>query len=136
MKFYLDTNIWLDYFWNRSSGLIPLGEFAFQFLKKATESKSELYYSDLVLKELTNIIGEKDTNELINSYKEILVFICPTKQDVLEAKKLVELTKIHYADAFHAVLCNKVDAVLISRDKHFLELDFIKVLFPEEVTLY
>ena len=132
-KFYLDTNIWLDYFQNRSDGLKPLGEFAFQFLKKAIESNSIIYYSDLVLDELIKIIGEEKTNEGLEQYKTILIFVCINSLDFFEANKIHNLTRLHSADALHAAISKRLGATLISRDKHFFEIDSIDVCLPEDV---
>jgi predicted nucleic acid-binding protein len=130
--FYLDTNIWLDYFQDRTDGLRPLGEFAFIFLKKAVELKIKIYYSDLILNELNNTIGEEKTNELINQFKSILVFVKTLDIDFIEAKNLFRTGKIHHADALHAIICKRIETILITRDKHFFELDFLEVYLPEE----
>lgn len=86
MKFYLDTNIWIDYFENRSDGLRPLGEFAFQFLKKVVETNSVIYYSDLVKTELNKVLTKKVIDPKFNDIPN-LVYVEFTKEDYFFAKK-------------------------------------------------
>jgi hypothetical protein len=52
MRYYVDTCIWLDLLEDRTDGLRPLGEFAFQFIKKAMRHGDTIIYSSLVLGEL------------------------------------------------------------------------------------
>jgi len=132
-KFYLDTNIWLDYFENRSDGLRPLGEFAFQFLKKAIESNSVIYCSDLVITELNNVLTKEVVDSRISPLKNDLTYVKPTKEDYFFAKKIASSFNIHFTDAFHASIASRLKANLVTRDKHFDYLDFIEVKKPEEV---
>lgn len=46
MKIYLDTCIYLDYLMDRKDNLRPLGEFAFQLLKRTFECEFEIIISD------------------------------------------------------------------------------------------
>ncbi len=45
-------------------------------------------------------------------------------------------TKIHFQDALHTAIALRLDAIIISRDKHFYLIDFVDVFSPEEVILY
>jgi len=132
-KFYLDTNIWLDYFENRSDGLKPLGEFAFQFLKKAIESKSLLCYSNIVLTELNSVLTKDKVDSRISMLKNNLTYVESTKEDYFFAKKITSSFNIHFTDALHTAIAFRLGAVLITRDRHFECLDFIEVKKPEEV---
>jgi predicted nucleic acid-binding protein len=133
MKFYLDTNIWLDYFQNRSSGLLPIGEFAFIFLKKAIELDIPIYYSDLILDELSRVSKNHSKNEIIQATNKKAIFIKTTNQDLIVAKQINKLKKIHFADALHIAIAKRLDATIISRDKHFYSIDLTDVYLPEEV---
>jgi predicted nucleic acid-binding protein len=132
-KFYLETNIWLDYFENRSDGLRPLGEFAFLFLKKTIETKSVLCYSNVIISELNTVLTKEDINLKFNVIKNNLKYTESTKEDYFFAKKITSSFNIHFTDAFHAAIASRTGAVLITRDKHFDCLDFIEVKKPEEV---
>ncbi|MGI6589434.1 MAG: type II toxin-antitoxin system VapC family toxin [Candidatus Iainarchaeum sp.] len=133
MSFDINTNIWLDYFENRSDGLRPLGEFAFQFLRNAIESNSVIYCSDLVITELNNVLTKEVVDSRINAIKNNLTYVESTKEDCFFAKKIVSSFNIHFTDAFHAAIASRLGAVLITRDKHFDYLNFIEVKKPEEV---
>jgi predicted nucleic acid-binding protein len=131
-KFYLDTNIWLDYFENRSSGLIPLGEFAFQFLKSCLSNECEIYYSDFVIKELRKKLTIGEVEELFKIIKDKLLFVETNPVDLKEARIICK-NSLHFADAIHLVLAKKADCVLITRDKHFDNTSFIEVSLPEKI---
>ena len=132
-KFYLDTNIWLDYFENRSDGLSPLGEFAFQFLKNCITFNCKIYYSNFILFELKNKLSENDFFKNVDFIKENLVFIESTKDDWNKAQNLNENITLHSADALHLILAKNNDCILITRDKHFDFVDLIEIKKPEEV---
>ena len=63
-KFYLDTCIWRDYFENRSDNFRPLGEWAFDFIKKVITEGYLILYSDLTIKELRENYSEKEIQEI------------------------------------------------------------------------
>ncbi len=132
-KFYLDTNIWLDYFENRSDGLRPLGEFAYQFLKNCVKFHCEIHYSDFTLYELNNKLSENKFLESIEFIKENIIFIKSTKEDWIESQKLSKEINLHSADALHLTLAKKNNCILITRDKHFESIDLIEIKKPEEV---
>lgn len=132
-KFYLDTNIWLDYFENRSDGLRPLGEFAFQFLKNCINSDCKIYYSNFVLFELKTKLSENDFFKKVDFAKENLVFIESTNENWKQAQILNKSANLHLADALHLVLAKNNSCILITRDKHFDSLELIEIKKPEEV---
>ena len=101
-NFYLDTNIWIDYFQNRTDGLRPIGEFAFLFIKNCINFDCKIIYSDLILFELNKVIEEKMTKQLIEQHKLTLVYVKTQKNDFYEAKKLSNSSQIHFQDALHA----------------------------------
>jgi len=131
-KFYLDTNIWLDYFQNRSDGLKPIGEFAFQFLKSCLNSECEIYYSNFVIKELRHIFTVSEIEEFLKIVKDKLVFVEANPFDLDEARIISRQYSLHYADAIHLVLAKKSECILITRDKHFDQISLIEIFKPEE----
>ena len=62
-RFYVDTNIWLDFAFDRKDNLRPLGELAFQFFKTCRKNKWRTLYSELVLKELGKKLAPREINE-------------------------------------------------------------------------
>lgn len=134
-RFYLDTNIWMDYFDDRSDGLKPLGEFAFQFLKECEKRNHPVLYSEFVVFELKKHYSLERVNEMFSSFAEFIELVGISKEQYSEAKKLaLERKDSHKADILHAILARDNNAVLISRDKHFDCLnDIVEVQKPEEV---
>ena len=135
---YIDTNVFMDHFDGRVDKLRPLGEFAFQLLKKAVECKFDIIISTLVLKEL-----------IYNSYKNQIEILLPsldekgkifraeiTQEDVEKARKICNERRTHYNDTLHAVIANKMRAkYLVTRNiRDFVELqDLVNVVFPENL---
>ncbi len=135
MNYYVDSCVWIDFLENRKSGLIPIGEFAFVFFKKCKQTKSKIYFSNLVFKEISKYLSKEKINFFLNDFSEIIVFVEYSKEQISLAKKLSnELESIHFSDALHAVIAKENDCVLITRDNHFDELSFfVEVCLPEEV---
>ncbi len=130
-KFYLDACIWRDYFENRSDRFRPLGEWALRLIKKIKDERGLFVISDHLLRELKM----KDVTELMNiiSYKSIIIIRCNHIQ-FKEAKRLSKIFNIPRGDALHAILARDNDALLITRDKHFYELqDYVEINKPEDL---
>lgn len=111
-RFYLDTAIWRDYFEDRSDGIRPLGEFAFQFLKKCTESGAEILVSDAVIFELEARLSKERVKEIFSSFRNIIRKVAADAGQVSEARK--EWQK---------------------RNKALPLKDVVEVKKPEEITL-
>ena len=132
VKFYVDTSIWRDYFEDRKDSIRPLGEFAFQFLKKCREKKASLLYSDALLFELKNF-PKQWAKEMFFSFKECLAKVAYSQEQIDEARKIGKERQVPFNDAFHAIIARDNNAVLITRDKHFLGLkDIVESAAPEE----
>lgn len=133
-KFYVDTAIWRDYFEDRRDGLRPLGEFAFQFLKKCRENQCKPLYSEPVLFELKDF-PKKWTEELFFSFNDLLIKVSTSKKQMTEAKQLSKQRNIPFNDAFHAVIARDNSAIVVTRDAHFFEelSDIVKAQVPEEI---
>jgi rRNA-processing protein FCF1 len=138
-KFYLDTAIWRDYFEDRKDGIRPLGEFAFQFLKKCEKKGCKVLVSDTVVLELKVYFPEEKVKQIFSSFQGIIQNIVATEEQVSEAKtEWSERRKIvPFKDVLHAVLAKHHCAVLIARDNHFFdELSSIaEPEKPEDITL-
>ena len=135
-KYYLDTSIWRDYFENRSNGLRPLGDWAFELIKMIIRNKDIFLYSDVVIQELRKKYSDEDINKIfaVARADNLLERTEATEIQVKEARALSKQRKVPFHDALHAVLTRDNNAVLIARDKHFLELDDIVMCKkPEEI---
>lgn len=133
-NFYLDTSIWRDYYENRTDGIRPLGDWAFELLKYLIENDYTILYSDLVIDELKKEYTEDEISNIFDIVSDILLKVDIKESDNQQALILSKKYKIPFGDALHAVLSVKNNAILISRDKHFSELQyFVKVMKPEDL---
>ena len=135
-KFYVDTSVWRDYFEDRKDNLKPLGEFAFQFLKKCKEEKWEIIVSDIINIELKSRFSEQQVKEVFSSFKDEIKNVEATKQQKLEAEKYWEKTNksIPFNDVLHAIIAKQHNAILITRDYHFEMLSsIVEIKKPEEI---
>jgi hypothetical protein len=53
---YLDTNVWLDYFLDRSSGLLSPSEIALHILKRSIFCEFQILISDILTVELEKYV--------------------------------------------------------------------------------
>lgn len=138
-RFYLDTAIWRDYFEDRRDGIRPLGEFAFQFLKKCIESGAEILVSDAVIFELEARLSKERVKEIFSSFRSIIRKVAADVGQVSEARKEWQKRNkaLPFKDALHAIIARDNNAVLVARDNHFFDMltSIVEVKKPEEITL-
>lgn len=134
-KFYVDTSIWRDYFEDRKDNMKPLGEFAFQFLKKCLEERHEIIVSNQVIKELLSYYSIEKIEHTFLSFKEQIIFIENTESQIDEARKfLIKSNKsFPIGDILHSIIARDNNAILISRDYHFKEINIVECMAPEEI---
>jgi len=134
-KYYLDTCIWRDYFENRSDKFRPLGEWALELIKKVINENDLFVISDHVLKEFENIYSENELKRFFDIIPEKLIIkVVMNKKQVKETLELMKKFNVPFGDALHAILARDNNSILVTRDKHFLELqDIVKIKKPEEL---
>ena len=134
-KFYLDTAIWRDYFEDRKDNIRPLGEFAFQFLKKCTERKWFVLVSSEIEKELLAHFSKEKVNEIFTGFQDIIIRVDYSKQQVSEALSFWVKTKKNFpfSDILHSIIARDNKAILVCRDKHFWAIGLADCILPEEV---
>jgi len=120
-KYYLDTAIWRDLHENRTDRFRPLGEWAFELLRKIRKDKSVVLYSDLVVEELLINYEIEDINKIFHIAKKekFLNKIEINFLQVKESKMLSKTFEIPKNDCLHAILARDNSAILVSRDRHF-----------------
>ncbi len=138
IKIYLDTNIYMDHFDGRVDNIRPLGEFAFQILKRTFECEFKIIISAIILKELFYNTYEEKIKELINDLKEKnkIIKMKISEDDVKKARELSNKRNTSLNDALHAVIANKAKAkYLITRNiKDFKDLqDLVQIVYPENL---
>jgi predicted nucleic acid-binding protein len=133
-RYYLDTSIWLDYYENRTDRFRPLGEWALALLSLIRERKDTILVSDVILQELGTYYSELQIIEIFKSYTHLIENIKPTDNQLKFSKTISSIRKIPTGDVLHAVLSKDQNAILISRDNHFMLLtDINKAHKPEEL---
>ena len=133
-RFYLDTNIWMDYFGERKDNILPLGEIAFRFIQTCMEKNDGIIVSNLVLSELKRFYSPAKIELFMTGIKPCLEYVEFTLKDSEEAKQLVKLfSQSHFSDILHVIIARNNDAILVTRDKGFEELKtIIPLTKPEE----
>ncbi len=134
-KFYLDTSIWIDYLEDRKDILKPLGEFAFQFLKKCRKEKARIIVSDIVIKELKRQVSEEKIQNMLSDFSDLIIKLKHSEKQFNEADKLWEKNNKEFpsADILHSIIARDENAILVSRDRHFNEIEIIESYLPEEL---
>jgi len=92
-------------------------------------------YSELVVEELKSDYSEEKIKEVFSSFKETLLKVEISENQISEAHKLLSSVRdSHLKDVLHTVLAKNNKAIMITRDKHFNGLKFLgEVARPEEI---
>ena len=131
-KIYLDTNIYIDYLENRKDRLRPLGDFAFNLIKRVIKCEFYIVISDLVIQELERNMNRDKIYELIKTINRKLIKIESTEEQRKKARK----RKTHFTDALHAIIAmnSEVDYFVTRNIVDFSEFkNELKIIFPESV---
>ena len=136
MKYYIDAAIWRDFHENRTDRFRPLGEWAFELFRKIKIAKEKVLYSDMVVDELSKDFDKNDIAKIFSIISEanLLEKVEIKEEQIKEAAGLCKQLKISFGDCLHAILARDNDAIMVTRDKHFAELqDLVDVKNPEEL---
>ena len=133
MKIYCDTNIFLDFFEQRSDKLRPLGAFAFDCFSNGWNCRFNLVISDWVTEEFDKH-SKKEINDILEQFrkKEKLIFVNYDENDKKRAKSLSK----NWQDALHAIIAGKekCDFLVTRNIKDFSEFQHIvDITLPESV---
>lgn len=134
-KFYLDTNIWRDYFEDRRDSIKPLGEFAFRFLKNCEKRKDLIIVSNAVKKELLDYYSAERVYQVFSNFKDTIIEADYSKEQAEEAFTfwINKNKKFPLFDILHSIIARDNKAVLITRDKHFEEIGITEFYLPEDM---
>jgi predicted nucleic acid-binding protein len=132
--YYIDTAIWIDYYEERKDNVKDIGEIAFQLLSLILASKSKVVVSSFVLKELENRYSLDEIRGIMFPFQHLIEKADISKKQFEEAKLISAQRNVPKGDALHAILARDYNAVLVSRDKHFLLLkDICTYAKPEDI---
>lgn len=132
-RIYCDANIYVDLFEDRRDKIRPLGEFAFQLLKRTLDCEFDLIISDWVLYELKQYVKPEKLSDFLEEYKKKnkIIKISRTPEDIKAAKSKSE----HFQDALHQILAKRAGAkYLVTRNiQHFSYDPDLEIKFPENI---
>lgn len=137
-RLYLDTDILLDYLLDRKDKMRPLGEFAFQLLKRTLSCEFVITISDFVIRELDNTKPNwRDYNMFPELYALGKITLAELDSVYLkEAERINKEYDVPWFDSIHYVLAKKSGCILVTQDKHFDELkkqNEVMIAKPEEL---
>ena len=137
VNLYLDANVYLDYWEDRRDNIRPLGEFAFNLIRRAINCEFVICYSDFLLFEVCkscNLPKEEIFEQIFRPIENAgkLRHIMYTYEN--EAKIISKENGMHRTDAIHIAIAEKCNAILITRDNQILDLKGkFHVAKPEEL---
>lgn len=132
-KYYLDTAIWRDLHENRTDRFRPLGEWAFELIRKIREEKQIILYSDAVIGELIKYFENVDEIFRLAVEENLLLKVDIKREQFVEAVNLCKKLQIPHKDCLHAILARDNNAILVTRDRDFEKINFVIVKKPEEL---
>lgn len=137
VNLYLDANVYIDYWEDRKDNLRPLGDFAYNLLRRAINCEFVVCYSDLVLFEVCkgcHMSRDEVFEHIFFPLEKAGKLRHITYSYEPEATNVSKENNIHKADAVHIVLAEKCNAILVSRDNELLELrKRFNITKPEEL---
>ncbi|MFH1234549.1 MAG: PIN domain-containing protein [Candidatus Diapherotrites archaeon] len=138
MRVFVDTNIFLDYYFDRKDSIKPLGEFAFNFFRDALKCKFSILLCNPVIRELEKTVGLEKIGVFKSHMSALklagkLEIIEETTWQVSEAQNLNRRRGLPLNDCIIAVMARDQGVSIVTRDMHFWEFGFITALTPEEL---
>lgn len=132
--YYVDTAIWIDLYEDREGYMNePLGYFALNLLS-LIKMKHRLLISDLLLRELESFYSIPEINGMINPFEKIITKVQVSPKQKNEAQLIFTTRKLPKGDILHAIVARDMNAILITRDKHFQQLrDICSYYKPEDL---
>ena len=128
MKFYVDTNIYLN-LWKKEGDATkgtPYWKLAKDFMDKVERENSIITFSGLILKELEYKLTSEQFKEKSDLLKSTYQKVEVLEEDYNNARKLESKSRfdISFYDCLHIAVCKRLNLVLVTR--HRLMLDFAK----------
>jgi predicted nucleic acid-binding protein len=135
-KYLINTSIWIDLYEDRKGfNNEPLGDYALKLLSKIKAKEDIIVLTDLLVRELEMNYSMPEINGMFKPFEKIIQKAIATKEQRDESKKLAEERDVPKGDALHAIIARDLNIILITRNKHFKQLeDISKHYKPEEIT--
>ncbi len=129
---YVDTNVWLDYIYDRKDNLRPLGAFAFELLRKAIQCQYTIIISDWTVVEIEKHKAENELHQALQWLKQAnkLLWVHSTHTLRQQARK-----SNHWQDELHALLAIKARASFLATRNisDFSNRHTFQVVLPEQL---
>ncbi|MDD9953463.1 MAG: PIN domain-containing protein [Candidatus Woesearchaeota archaeon] len=133
MKYYLDTCVWMDYLEEREGGDKRFGSDAEKLLAQICSRDDIIIISRIVIAELQKY-HKKEIQEIMEFFESTLKYVDIEEHQLEFATHFASRRNVQVADACHALLARKNDAILVTQDKHFEKLkDIVEVKKPREL---
>ena len=134
-KYYVDTSIWMDLVEDRRGyNDEPLGTYALKLFAMIKAKKHKMVVSDLLIRELESNYSMEEINGMMLPFQKIMEKVFVTTEQRDEAKKIAGERNLPPGDVLHAIVARDSNYIMITRDKHFKELeDITKHSKPEEI---
>jgi predicted nucleic acid-binding protein len=135
MRYYLDTSIWMDVYEDRKGFKSePLGDYALKLLGMLKANKIILVVTDILIKELELNYSIPEINGMMNLFNDITEKVMTTTKQFDEAKRIAKERNVPMGDVLHSIIARDNNLILITRDKHFKQLeDIAKHYRPEDI---
>ena len=114
MAYYIDACIWIDFIEGRTD----------DFLIKCIQEEHSVIISNFLLNEIFRYELPMSIRMIISilESKGLLRKINASNVQDQEAARISKNRNVPFGDALHAVLARDNDAIVVTRDKHFLML--------------
>ncbi len=135
-KYLIDTSIWVDLYDDREGfNGEPLGDYALKLLVKLKAGEKIIILTDFLMKELEmNNYTLDQINGMFKPFEKQIEKVVASKEQRDEAKKIALERNVPKGDALHAIIARDNKLILVTRDKHFKQLEDIwKHHKPEEL---
>lgn len=131
----MDTSIWIDLYEDRKGYKgEPLGDYAWDFLAFIKATNSKIVVSTFLLKELASKYSLDEIRGMTFLFENMMLKVGVSDSQAKEARILSKERNLPFGDAIHAVVARDNNALLVSRDRHFILLaDICNVAPPEKI---
>lgn len=134
-KYYLDTSIWMDLYEDRKGfANEPLGDFAWKLFALIKVKKNKIIISNLLIAELKVNYSDEQIKGMMKPFEDLIEKVIATQEQRDEAERISKRKNIPKSDVLHAIMARDNNFVLVTRDKHFKEIENISKHYkPEEL---
>lgn len=134
-KYIIDTSIWVDLYDDRKGFRNePFGDYALKLLMRIRAEESKIVLTDFLIRELEVNYSIAEINGMFNPFEKLIETIIVAKEQREEAKKIAAERNLPPGDVLHAIIARDNNLILVSRDKHFKQLeDLSKHCKPEDL---